>query len=492
MVGGTIVFWLVRVAGGVFGRGAFLVTAVAGMAVAAVVVALFTSLPYVLGSLIVTRCRWPQLVVGTCALALSLDLAERIYAYAIVVEESAQNIFITVPLALAFSLWVLLAWGVDAIVRQLADSSGTSRYKWIGALLTALLIGGVGFGAYRTVKDPPPERLPRVAGSEDSTLVQDAQATLLASTNDESLLRVEVPSLDTTAIVSSSSTGRTVSFADGPSRQGTVAYVENWMSDDVHELWIRRLQTSEERVLAKRKGDVLWDKAVGPPALSPGGQHVAITRNPNRRSATEGEGYSGSDRFIGVLEVWNVDNAEVDTLQTGVRSHSLSWLGEKRLVFAREDSAADAQIAPPTSYDTSAAPMVSIADVAENEAVPLLQGTRPLACAGGSTVLVSDGAGTWWKLDVASDTLSPARWPGNWKGPVGCSDNGYVVYWGLPTEGRPQKFAVGPGADRVPGGDLKLAKIGTKRFVTLVRGVHPADQWIRFYPKDRSSRPAKR
>lgn len=443
------------------------------------IVLLFTSLPYILGSLLVQKFRWPRVLVGICGLAMCIDLAERIYVYGVGVNEAEQNFVVTVLLGVLFSAWVLLAWGVDAFFGRIAGSDRSVAYQWTAVLVTVLLIGTGSYGTYRFVKEPPPEALERVEGPEDPTLEETLDGTLLVSTDGGALHLMGVPPRDTTVIVPDTTSGY-VSFADGPSASGTVAFIESHMDTETHQLKVQDSVSSQADTIFEREGDVLWKQPVGPPALSPQGHRVALVRNPTLDYQSDVPHYAGRGRFLGTLELWGVEKKTADTLRREVQSHSLSWLDERRLVVTASDSGAERRITLPPGYEERGMPLVTVVNVETGTQTPLLRASHPIACAGGESLLVRDGAGTWWRVDLTADTLSQAQWPGNWKGAIGCSSEGHAVYWGLPTQGTGQVFAPGEGADRVPAGDVKVAMMGTRRFATLVRGSHPASEWIRF------------
>jgi hypothetical protein len=143
-----------------------------------------------------------------------------------------------------------------------------------------------------------------------------------------------------------------------------------------------------------------------------------------------------------------------------------------------------------------AVPCALIVDVDSGEHQLLGPGVRAVVRQDGRSVLVRggpeyslfgdfDGARPWRRIDVPEagaasstdelPTSEAVHIPGDWRGVIAYLEDDLVIYFGLPTEGTPERYTTNNSnfVGAKPMGSIKLADLRTGAFVTLVPHVDP-------------------
>jgi hypothetical protein len=242
-----------------------------------------------------------------------------------------------------------------------------------------------------------------------------------------------------------------------------------------------------------RDGDALWGDFIGDCiAMSPAGDKVAFVSNMRRRQMP------GALHCSGTLEVWDITSGKAQRFDVDAVDDQLAWLpDDRRLAFVKFVAPRDAGALPllPDSFGSfyqswEVVPAVHVLDTATGQMRLVHGGRRPVVSRDGTQLLVLGEAGQgtpgdaeyayeqhWRLVDIDGPGSAPVELHG--KGtPVALLDGGIYLAETYPTAGRPVRFTVhnSPLRGPKPMWSLKLARLGTNQFVTVVPYVDPRAQ----------------
>jgi hypothetical protein len=269
--------------------------------------------------------------------------------------------------------------------------------------------------------------------------------------------------------------GATHSVA-GPDRQGRVVLVVDPGGNQgkQHALKAMAVDGTNERTLFTRPGDALWDHVTGNSiALAPKGGNVAVL------SATEGVQVNGALLDTGKLELWNLDTGKGEPLGLSVADYGLAFFpeGDKLAYVALEPKAeAVTRLGGTEALGTYWAqwtkiPVVHVRNLLTKADEALGVGEYPVVSSDGSYVLLSDGAGSLRRIDVASKSQAVLQLPGYMgQGPVGAVGSN-VLYHARATTGAAAKTRPMSMGGQETLHTIKLGSSTSRDFVTLAESV---------------------
>ena len=243
-----------------------------------------------------------------------------------------------------------------------------------------------------------------------------------------------------------------IDFVSGPDAEGRLVFVEDHMGAKTHSLKAIKIDSTNEAEVFLNPGDALWDNPMTSPQLAPRGGLVAFLTQPARPFAPPMKS--------GLLEIWDINTKSRHDMGVAALNQGLSWFPDgKHLAYVQSGE-------PAAVYELSV-------DTGERKLLHL--GTHPVVSTDGESVLINVGRDENLLVDLKTGSEKQVSWPGNWRGPIAFLGGDLILYWGLPSEGTVRGFTennsplVGP----KPMGSLKLAKLGTGEFQTIIPYIDP-------------------
>jgi hypothetical protein len=221
-----------------------------------------------------------------------------------------------------------------------------------------------------------------------------------------------------------------------------------------------------EQVLFSGPGDPLWDNAISPISLAPGGGTAAFVTQP-----PENAGKQFRQLTTGPLRIWDFSTASVRDLGITAIGERPSWFPDGRTLAYVADAAVNT---PPDARPSET--LVRLLDTATGESTLLAPGRMPLVSSDGRTVLIARGRNFELVLiDVKTKTERVIRRSHGLGTPIALVDSRYLIYKGKPTPGAPtgettnNSPLVGP----KPMMAIKLLDLESGQFETLIPLIDP-------------------
>jgi hypothetical protein len=253
----------------------------------------------------------------------------------------------------------------------------------------------------------------------------------------------------------------------GPDKDGRIAFIDSDYKEKQHFLRVTSIKEKKYDVIFSRKGDALWDHAIGENlALAPSGGHVAFVGKlitPNQMS--------GADVYLqtGPLEIWNIETKSPIKLDIVALDACLSWFSDgKRLAYTKLVSKNEI---PPDKLDLngfgksfinlSHVLAVYIYDISSGSDSFLHIGRDPIVSKDDTSVILRGlDCGDYRLVNIATGKSTPISCPGRLGNPIAFVDKSIILYEGLPTTGTPLR-------SRKKTVTLKLADLDTNDFQTV-------------------------
>jgi hypothetical protein len=300
----------------------------------------------------------------------------------------------------------------------------------------------------------------------------------------------------------------------GPDAQNRLVY-ETWELDSTknffssaHEKVSLKVISAEDRqskTLFERTGENRIGEQI---ALSARGGQVAFVGNRKWDSS------SGWD--IGELEIWDLETGRGGPIGIKALAGGISWFSDgSRLAFVEavpREAVAPALWSQGVSRASKGAlahspeegggfadefrkkrwwksgwagadkvPVVCLYDRARKTVTPLHVGLSPVVSPDGSTILLQDSKWRFMKIDLVTGKNELVGWPEySPPFPIALLDEGYLIYATPPSKGVKERSTkhnsplVGP----KPMVSVKIWKVGTTQYQTLVTYVDPRDIWF--------------
>jgi hypothetical protein len=245
-----------------------------------------------------------------------------------------------------------------------------------------------------------------------------------------------------------------ITDVSGPDEEDWVVFIEDHMGSRTFSIRAIQMDGSSEHLLYTGPGDSLWDNPISKVMLAPKGGSIAFLSQPVKQFA--------GPVISGPIEI--VDFKTGQRRNTGVLAadKGLSWFPDgKQLAYVQPGS-------PERIY---------ILNVETGENKLFHNGSRPLVSTEGSSVLV-EADDQQALIEAASGNAREVTWPGNWLGPIALIGDDMLLYWGFPTTGAIPAYTKygSPLVAHHAMGTLKLTRLGTGQFQTVVSYVDPRDR----------------
>ena len=343
-----------------------------------------------------------------------------------------------------------------------------------------------------------PADLPTIDGPETEGLVKGITGLLAYPEPVGGILATVLPSLETKT-VRPPGKHPAVSDMSGSDRKGRLAVVESRRGTLV--LRLVNADGSDGKELLERPDAGFQSVAIGRPALSPEGSHVAFV------GGTRTLFMSAEPKLTfreGTLEMWAAGEARRVDLNGEIKAldRSLSWLPERNTLLysalvspetdtfprelIREYSRAAGGLIPAVERKF---PVIHELELRECKSVPLCLGRRSVASQDGKRILIQGIGFDWMLYDIATRRLEAAKVPGlHDRDRLGIYEGGVIallegelaIYWALPTTGASQRTTENNsplvGKKKMP--CIKAARLSSGEFQTIIPHMDPRHEVV--------------